>query len=199
MKSIIVAIAGGSGSGKTTLARKICQRLGFDSCSILSQDHYYLDQSNKFDGDGGSVNFDHPDSLDFNLLAEHLVALKQGLPVHVPVYDFVTHSRKPSLEPMLPSPVIVVDGTLLFSQPQILENVDYTIFVDISEEVRFKRRMKRDVQERGRTESGVTKQFLAQVKPMHDQFVEPSKKHAKHLANDTFDVEGFCNIILGQD
>lgn len=198
MKPIIVAIAGGSGSGKTTLARKICQSLGYDKCSILSQDHYYLDQSHKFDGDGGAVNFDHPSSLDFDLLAEHLEQLKKGLSIKVPVYDFVTHRRKEESELMIPSPVIVVDGTLLFSQPKILEKVDHKLFVDVPESVRFERRLRRDVQERGRTPEGVRKQFEAQVKPMHDEFVEPSKKFADHLTHDHFDVNSFCNIIVDQ-
>jgi uridine kinase len=198
LKPIIVAIAGGSGSGKTTLARKIRQNLGQDKCSILSQDHYYHDQSHKFDGDGGSVNFDHPSSLDFDLLAEHLGQLKKGLSIQVPVYDFVTHRRKKEYELMFPSSVIVLDGTLLFSQPKILEKLDYKLFVDVPESVRFERRLKRDVQERGRTPDGVRKQFESQVKPMHDQFIEPSKKFADHLTHDHFDVNSFCNIIVHQ-
>ncbi len=199
MKPIIIGIAGGSGSGKTTLAKKICQQFGFDQCAILSQDHYYHDQSKKFDGDGGSVNFDHPSSLDFDLLAQHLEQLKKGQPIEVPVYDFVTHSRKPISEKMNPVPVVVVDGTLLFSQPQILNKVDHKLFVDVPENVRFERRLRRDVEERGRTPEGVKKQFLAQVKPMHDQYVEPSKKFADHLTRDNFDVASFCNIISKHD
>ncbi len=199
MKPIIIGIAGGSGSGKTTLAKKICQQVGVDQCAILSQDHYYHDQSKKFDGDGGSVNFDHPSSLDFDLLAQHLDQLKNGKSIDVPVYDFVTHSRKSSSEKLAPVPVVVVDGTLLFSQPQILAKVDHKLFVDVPEEIRFQRRLRRDVEERGRTPEGVKKQFLAQVKPMHDKYVEPSKKFADYLTHDNFNVADFCNIISHQD
>lgn len=196
MSSKIVAIAGGSGSGKTTLAKKICQIIGTQKCVILSQDHYYKDQSHHFDKDGGAVNFDHPNSLDFELLYDHLVQLKNGVSVKVPVYDFVTHSRKSSYELLTSASVIVVDGTLLFSQKNICELVDHKVFVDVPESLRYQRRLKRDVVERGRTPDGVYKQFVSQVKPMHDQFIEPTKVIADTIANDEFDVQSFCNIIV---
>lgn len=196
MKSSIIAIAGGSGSGKTTLAKKICGFLGDNRCGILSQDNYYKDQSKKFDGDGGAVNFDHPSSIDFDLLSTHIQKLKKGETVEVPRYDFVTHSRLPESDKMDPVAVIIVDGTLLLSQTQLLNDFDHKVFVDVPEPIRFQRRLKRDVQERGRTPEGVQKQYALQVKPMHDAFVEPSKKEADHLADDNFDIESFCNIIL---
>jgi uridine kinase len=179
-KSKIIAIAGGSGSGKTTFARRLCEH--FDDCSkILLQDSYYIDQSDKFDFDGGSVNFDHPSALDFDLLATHLEELKTGKTVDVPIYDFATHTRSQEVENFEPCRLVFVDGILIISQPQLLPHFDMNIFVHAHEDLRFQRRLKRDIEERGRTEDGVRNQFYKQVKPMHDQFVEPSKDHAHHV------------------
>ncbi len=177
---VVVGIAGGSGSGKTTLALELLKLLG-SSAKVLYQDSYYIDQSHRFDGDGGSVNFDHPDSLEFSLLATHLRSLKQRRAVEVPQYDFATHSRLARTECFEPCDVVIVDGTLLLSQPQICRALDLKVFVDTDEDLRFSRRLDRDVRERGRTPDGVRKQFSLQVKPMHDEFVEPSKIHADLL------------------
>jgi uridine kinase len=188
MSSRIIGVSGGSGSGKTTFARLLAQaRAG---CVILSQDHYYIDQSAHFRGDGENVNFDHPDAIDFPLLAQHLAMLKQGAAVEVPNYDFVTHTRKRETEHFKPYPVIVLDGTLILSQPAIREHLDASIFIDAPEAIRLERRIHRDTTERGRTLEGIMKQFTRQVKPMHDQFVEPSKTHANHVISG---VEAFEN------
>lgn len=193
MRPIIIGITGGSGSGKTTLAKKIQDFLGTKSSVVISQDSYYIDQSKKFDGDGGSVNFDHPSSLDFELLASHILALKEGKPIEIPIYDFKTHSRSKEVHRIEPRELIIIDGTLILSQKNICDNLDIRIFVDIPEDVRFMRRLKRDVKERGRTEEGVRKQFFSQVKPMHDEFVEPSRQYSDYIADDFFDVEAFVN------
>jgi len=179
----IVGVSGGSGSGKTTFARELAEALGSNACAILSQDHYYIDQSAKFRGDGENVNFDHPDALDFTLLAQHLSDLKRGLTVQVPIYDFVTHKRQIKTEAFESVSVVILDGTLIFSQPKIRVLLDHAVFVDAPEEVRFDRRLRRDVAERGRTPEGVHKQFYRQVKPMHDQFVEPSKANATQVVS----------------
>lgn len=176
--TIIIGIAGGSGSGKTTLALQLAGSLASEGVSVLAQDHYYIDQSARFDGDGGSVNFDHPDSIDFALLAKHLSELREGRPVEVPIYDFPTHTRQRETVAFAPSEYVIVEGTLLLSQLEIRNELDLAIFVDASEPVRYERRLQRDVEERGRTPAGVKAQFDRQVKPMHDQFVEPSRAHA---------------------
>lgn len=178
IKPHIIGVAGGSGSGKTHFAKELQKALGDHHCTILYQDNYYIDQSARFDGDGGSVNFDHPDSLDFSLLAKGLRGLKAGQTVDVPIYDFVTHSRKREVLVSAPKPVILVDGILILHSTEVRAVLDEAIFFDTPEELRFQRRLERDVVERGRTPEGVRKQFELQVRPMHDLFVEPSKSHA---------------------
>lgn len=184
----IIGIAGGSGSGKTTvarMAREILENELGHSCAVLAQDSYYIDQSAHFKGDGENVNFDHPSSLDFPLMATHLRALKQGQAVQVPIYDFVTHTRRPETQNLLPTDVVLVDGILILSQPEVVAALDDSYFISCPDQVRFERRLKRDTQERGRTREGVTKQFERQVRPMHDQFVEPSRKFAAHILDGT--------------
>lgn len=189
MKTKIIAISGGSGAGKTTLARNLKSALG-QECSIVYQDSYYIDQSAKFDKDGGAVNFDHPDALEFSLLCEHLRLLKEGREVEVPIYDFATHSRKSETVSMAPCPFILVDGILILSQKELHAHFDISIYVDTCEQVRFERRLQRDVEERGRTPQGVKDQFYAQVAPMHDLFVETSKEHASLIfsGEESFDL-----------
>jgi uridine kinase len=180
----IIGIAGGSGSGKTTFARELAQRLPREHCALLFQDSYYIDQSARFDFDGGSVNFDHPDALDFPLLADHLRELKAGRGVQVPLYDFATHARLQTTLPQPPKRIILVDGILIFHPSEVRSLFDELIFFETPESLRYERRLKRDVQERGRTPEGVKSQFERQVKPMHDQFVEPSRKHAGIVVRD---------------
>ncbi len=179
-----LGVTGGSGSGKTFFAKHIRQKLGAENCDIIYQDNFYVDQSKEFDKDGGRVNFDHPDSIEFSLLATHLRRLKQGLPTQIPMYDFVTHSRLASTESIQPKKVIIIDGILIAHVAEVRNLFDELIFFDTPEELRFKRRLERDVQERGRDADGVRAQFLNQVKPMHDQFVEPSKVFAQTVVND---------------
>jgi uridine kinase len=195
----IVGVAGGSGSGKTYFAKALFNRLGSKECAIVYQDSFYIDQSHRFDHDGGSVNFDHPDSIDFDRLAESLALLKQGKAARIPIYDFVTHKRRAETELVEPRPVILVDGILIFHAPQVRALLDDLIFFDTSEELRFERRRERDVHERGRTPEGVHSQFYKQVKPMHDQFVEPSKAYAKTVVteNGGFDqtLKEYCTKL----
>lgn len=180
----IIGVAGGSGSGKTFFARELQKILGDALCTILYQDNYYIDQSHRFDGDGGSVNFDHPDSLDFALLAKGLADLKAGKSIKVPIYDFATHSRKVETLDCHPKKIILVDGILILDSKLVREELDEAVFFDTPEELRFTRRLERDVHERGRTAEGVKKQFDLQVKPMHNQFVEPSKSYAQTIVKD---------------
>lgn len=185
----IVGVAGGSGSGKTYFARELQKILGDEKCSILYQDNYYLDQSHRFDGDGGAVNFDHPESLDFELLAFGLKELKKGGSIEVPLYEFATHTRKVETLTFKARPIILVDGILILDSPVVRAQLDEAIFFDTPEELRFKRRLDRDVAERGRTPEGVKKQFDLQVKPMHNQFVEPSKIFAQTIVKDFGDYK----------
>lgn len=176
--TIVVGVSGGSGSGKTTFARMLQAHLNESFCEILSQDSYYRDMHDYFDQDGGVVNFDHPDSIEFELLVEHLKEMKRGNGVYVPKYDFATHRRLDEPQFFEWKPVIVVDGILLFTQSEVRDLLDFSYFIETGEDLRFQRRLQRDVKERGRTPEGVRQQFFNHVKPMHDLFVQPTKKFA---------------------
>ncbi len=182
--SFIIGVSGGSGSGKTTFARCLQKILGEKNCSILLQDSYYFDQSANFKGDG-SINYDHPSAIDFSLLALHLSLLKSYQEIMVPQYCFKTHKRLKTVTHLTPKPIIITDGILILSQQRVCEVLDSKVFIDTPEDIRYERRLTRDVKERGRTEKGVRKQFYETVKPMHDQFVEPSKKFADYIYSGT--------------
>lgn len=177
-KPIFVAVSGGSASGKTTFSRWLIDHLLPTDCALILQDSYYKDLSQEFDGDGGKVNFDHPSSIDFALMRTHLEALRKGRSVELPVYDFKTHRRLNRTLRQDPKRVVIVDGILVLQAEELKGFFDLSFFIKTSEPVRFARRLERDVKERGRTAEGVKKQFANQVKPMHDQFVEPSEKIA---------------------
>ena len=179
---ITIGISGGSGSGKTTFAKKLANSLAANTVTHLAQDNYYIDQSQRFDGDGGSVNFDHPSALDFVLMAEHIEQFKNGLPIQMPHYDFATHKRHGHTTELAPSKYLLVDGTMILTYAPLRELMDYSIFISVPEEVRFQRRLNRDVRERGRTPEGVKKQFTTQVSPMHNLFVEPQAQVANFVA-----------------
>ncbi len=194
----IIGVAGGSGSGKTYFASQLQERLGQNRCEIVYQDSFYIDQSAKFDFDGGSVNFDHPASIDFRLLAECLEKLKTGKPVEIPIYDFGTHSRKKETATVRARPVILVDGILIFHDARVRKLFDDLIFFDTPEDLRYQRRLERDVQERGRTADGVRNQFLSQVKPMHDKFVEPSKQYASTVVTEAGELEDVLSAYMNR-
>ena len=178
----ILGVAGGSGSGKTYFSEALVSRLesvhGKNMCEVLYQDDFYHDQSKKFDFDGGTVNFDHPESIDFELLAECLKNLKAGRTTQIPRYDFATHSRHAEPKTLTPCKIIIVDGILIFHPKEVRELFDDLVFFETPEELRYQRRLARDVKTRGRTPEGVQQQFIRQVKPMHDQYVEPTKAFA---------------------
>ncbi len=194
--SFLLGVSGGSGSGKTYFAEALKAELGEEHCEIICQDNFYFDQSKKFDYDGGSVNFDHPDSIDFNLLVSQVADLKAGHEVNIPTYDFVTHSRKTQTIRIRPKPIIIVDGILIFHPPELRAKFDEMVFFDTPESLRFKRRLERDINERGRAEEGVRKQFFNQVKPMHDQFVEPSRRFATTVVKEVVEFDSVFKNYL---
>ena len=175
---LVIGIAGGSGSGKTTVAQTILQRVGPDRIAFLQHDAYYKDLSGLPPTQRAEFNFDHPNSLETDLLIRHIEQLKRGKPVKVPIYDFSTHSRTNQSYTVTPRGVILVEGILLFAEPTLRELFDVKIFVDTDLDIRFIRRLQRDIAERGRTTEVVIKQYLATVRPMHQEFVEPSKRYA---------------------
>jgi uridine kinase len=178
MKPITIGVAGGTGSGKTTVALKILERVGFDRIAYVPHDAYYRDASNLPPAERAQLNFDHPDSLDNDLLIVQLKQLQAGQSVEVPVYDFRTHSRSGETRHVAPQPVILVEGILIFADKRLRDLMDVKIFVDSDADIRFIRRLQRDIGERGRSAESVINQYLRTVRPMHLEFVEPSKRYA---------------------
>jgi uridine kinase len=175
---LVIGIAGGSGSGKTTLVRIILERVGAERIAYLPHDAYYKDLSDLPPNQRHMINFDHPDSLDTTLLIQHVQQLRAKQPVDLPIYDFKTHSRTTEIRRIEPQPVIIVEGILIFAEPELRQLFDVKIFVDTDSDIRFIRRLERDITERGRTTESVVRQYLATVRPMHLEFVEPSKRYA---------------------
>ncbi len=175
---LVIGIAGGSGSGKTTLAHMILERVGPQRIAYLPHDAYYKDLSALPPNERATINFDHPNSLDNDLLIEHIKRLKQFESVDLPVYDFKTHSRTEKKVHVEPRMIIMVEGILIYAEPALRDLLDVKIFVDTDPDIRFIRRLDRDISERGRTTESVIRQYLATVRPMHLEFVEPSKRYA---------------------
>ena len=187
---IVIGVAGGTGSGKTTVANVVLERLGAHRIAYVPHDAYYKDLRNLQRIQRDILNFDHPDSLDNELMLEHIRLLKSGLPAYLPVYDFTTHSRTEKTIRVDPQPVILVEGILIFAVPELRETFDVKLFVDTDADVRFIRRLQRDIAERGRTTESVIRQYLTTVRPMHLEFVEPSKRYA-----DVIIPEGWLNEV----
>ena len=174
---LFIGIAGGSGSGKTTLAQKLADYFG-DRLSLLRHDDYYKSQSSLTLKERANLNFDHPDAFDTNLLIQHLDMLRQGQDVNCPIYNYSIHDRDSKSRFVKANEVIVLEGILIFENPEILKRLDIKIYVDTDADVRILRRLKRDVSERGRDLDSVINQYFSTVKPMHEAFVEPSKRCA---------------------
>ena len=174
---LIIGVAGGSGSGKTTVARAIVEHLDLDAV-LIDADAYYCDLAHLSLEERKQVNFDHPDALDIPLLAEHLTSLAQGRSIEKPTYDFAAHTRATRTVLVEPRDVVLVDGILIFSDSRLRPLFDIKVFVDVAGDVRFIRRMRRDILERGRRLEDVIDQYLGTVRPMHMEFVEPSKRYA---------------------
>ncbi len=177
MKTIVIGIAGGTGSGKTTLAKNISKHFG-NKISMLRHDDYYKCHDDIPMKERESLNYDHPDAFDKELLHKHVEMLKRGEDVDSPIYDYAVHNRSDKTRHVPATPVVVIEGILVFEDKELLDMLDMKIFVDTDADVRILRRITRDVKKRGRTLESVVKQYLTTVKPMHEAFVEPSKKHA---------------------
>lgn len=190
METILIGIAGGIGSGKTTLADKLVESFGSNEVSILRHDNYYKRHDEMCYEERCKLNYDHPDAFDTDLLCEHIRMLKDGKSVNMPVYDYTIHNRSDETIAVNAAPVIVLEGILIFAEPELCKLMDIKVFVDTDADVRILRRIIRDVKERGRSLDSVVSQYLTTVKPMHEQFVEPSKRMA-----DIIIPEGGENIV----
>jgi uridine kinase len=177
-RSLTIGICGGTGSGKTTITSRLMAVLSEESVLLLQQDHYYRDLPNLPLDERAKQNFDHPDSVDTPLLISHVKALREGRAIERPVYDFTQHRRIPATVHLEPRPALIVEGILIFENAALRSHFDIKIFVDTEPDLRFIRRLRRDVRERGRTTESVVEQYLATVRPMHLEFVEPSKRNS---------------------
>jgi uridine kinase len=175
---VIIGIAGGTGSGKTTVAQAIYDRVGRDRIEWISHDSYYRNFDGLSTEERHKINFDHPDSLETELLTRHLDVLAKGSSVDVPMYDFSVHARRVETQRVEPRRVIIVEGILVLAEPELRRRINIKLFVDTPADIRFMRRLLRDIQSRGRTLDSVVKQYLTTVRPMHEEFVEPSKRYA---------------------
>ena len=175
---VVLGIAGGSGSGKTTVLTHIVREFGSDPIAILDHDAYYRDLSHLSPGKRARFNFDHPDALETQLMCEHLDRLIEGEAIEKPVYDFTTHTRQKETETVESRPVIIIEGILVLAEASLEERMDIKIYVDAADDIRLMRRIRRDLQERGRSIEGILHQYERTVRPMHLEFVEPSKREA---------------------
>jgi uridine kinase len=175
---LVIGVAGGSGSGKTTVVRRIVDSIGDGQVTVLEHDRYYRDRNDLRLEERAALNYDHPDSLETDLLVHHLHELRAGRPVDAPAYDFARHARQPTTLPAFPRRTIIVEGILIFADASLRALMDVKVFVDADDDTRFIRRLQRDIADRGRTVASVIEQYLAIVKPMHLEFVEPSKRYA---------------------
>ena len=178
MTRLALGIAGGTGSGKTTVASNIVKRLALDSITVITMDSYYRDLADLPPARRDEANFDHPDSIEQDLFVRHLTELKAGRPIEQPVYDFARHVRTADTVTIEPREVVIAEGILLFHVPEIREALDIRIFVDTPADIRLLRRITRDIRDRGRTLESVAEQYVRTVRPMHEEFVEPSKRYA---------------------
>ena len=175
---VVIGIAGGSGSGKTTVLNHIIEEFGSDPIAILDHDAYYRDLAHLSPEKRARFNFDHPDALETSLMREHLDRLIEGEPIEKPVYDFTTHTRREETETVEPRPVIIIEGILVLAESALEERMDIKIYVDAADDIRLMRRIRRDMQERDRSIEGILRQYERTVRPMHLEFVEPSKREA---------------------
>jgi uridine kinase len=197
-RPFVVGIAGGTGSGKTTVAHKLASAMPSGRCVTIEHDAYYRDQGHLSPEERATINYDHPASLESVLLANHLRDLRAGRAVEVPIYDFATHTRRRDTRRVEPSRVIVVEGILVFTEPALREQMDIKIFVDTDPDIRLMRRIRRDLEQRGRTFQSVRDQYYATVRPMHLEYVEPTKRWADLIIPEGGDNRVALDILLGR-
>ena len=185
---MVIGVAGGSGSGKTTIAHAVVDSVGADVVTLIQHDAYYRDSAHLDMAERQKINYDHPDSLETELLIHHLQELRSGRPVEVPVYDFSIHTRTAETVPVAAEAVVMVEGILVLAEPELRKLMDLRIYIDTDSDLRFIRRLTRDLEERGRTVDSVTRQYLSTVRPMHLQFVEPSKRYADIIVPDGYNL-----------
>jgi uridine kinase len=197
----VIGVAGGSGSGKTTVVRRIVESLGTDQVAVVQHDRYYRDRGDLRLEERAALNYDHPDSLETDLLVQHVQQLRAGTAVALPVYDFARHARTTTTDLAPPRRTIIVEGILIFADAALRSMMDVKVFVDTDDDIRFIRRLTRDVAERGRTMESVIDQYLTTVKPMHLEFVEPSKRYADIIipegGHNTVAVDMLLTLIRG--
>ena len=197
-RPLVVGIAGGTGSGKTTVAHKLAAAMPTGRCTTIEHDAYYRDQSHLSPEDRAKTNYDHPDSLETGLLVDHLRELRAGRAVDVPIYDFSTHTRKRESRHITPARVIIVEGILVFTDAALRSMLDIKIFVDTDADIRLIRRIRRDLEQRGRTFQSVRDQYYATVRPMHIEHVEPSKRWADLIVPEGGDNRVALDVLVAQ-
>lgn len=195
---MIIGICGGTGSGKTTVTRRILENVNEEFVVYLPQDSYYRNLGDMPLSLRHHINFDHPDALDNELFANHVRALRAGEPIEMPIYDYTTHTRRLETKAVAAKPIVIVEGILIFNDARLREAMDVKIFVETADDLRFIRRLKRDITERGRSVESVINQYLETVRPMHQQFVEPSKRYADVIIPEGGYNEVGIDLITGK-
>ncbi len=197
-RPFVIGVAGGSGSGKTTIARALAEAVGADSCALIEQDCYYRDLAQLPAAERAATNFDHPDAIEVELLVAHLDALCAGQGVDKPRYDFERHLRAPDSERVEPRPVLIIEGILVLALAELQRRMDLRLFVDTAADIRLMRRVRRDLEHRGRSFEQIRKQYYATVRPMHLAFVEPSKERAHVIIPEGGHNRVALDLILGR-
>lgn len=197
-RPLVVGIAGGTGSGKTTVAHKLAAAMPTDRVVTIEHDAYYRDQSHLSVEERAKTNFDHPAALESTLLAEHLRDLRAGKQVDIPIYDFASHTRSKETRKVSPAALIIVEGILVFAEAQVREQMDIKIFVDTDADIRLMRRIRRDLESRGRTFDSIRNQYYATVRPMHLEYVEPTKRWADLIVPEGGDNHVALDVLLGR-
>jgi len=198
VKPVVIGIAGGTGSGKSTVARALVEGLPDHKVGVIDHDSYYKDRSDLSFEERSLLNYDHPESLDNELLIAHLETLREGREAEVPIYDFVTHSRRAETRRVVPAPVVIVEGILVFVEERVRRLLDIKLFVDTDADLRVFRRIRRDIEQRGRTFNSIREQYYRTVRPMHLQFVEPSKRWADLIIPEGGQNTVAVDLILGK-